>query len=76
MWPFKCKHPFDSLIVEREQTIGKIDDDFEEVIYYLHCWQCHQVLQLAHAKCINGTSAFFDRKDREIGEINGTIHVC
>jgi len=37
---FKCKHHFEWLCVEKEQTIKQKDDMYEIITYHLHCEKC------------------------------------
>ena len=69
---FKCKHPADRLVVEKEQTIrpivksvgfySDIDPDFEQVNYHLICRKCGQNVTISHAKTIHGVDAFLSKK--------------
>lgn len=58
---WKCKHPFDALAVEKEQTVGTIDNDFESVDYHLYCQKCGEKLMISHARMIGGVKAFLER---------------
>ena len=55
---FKCKHPFDMLAVEKEQTTEVIDDDFIHITYHLRCKICGDLLKLKHAKLIHGAKEY------------------
>ena len=55
---FNCKHPFHRLAVKKEQKIEKIDDDFQEVTYYLFCRKCQETLELSHAKLTKTVEEF------------------
>ncbi len=58
---FKCKHPFKSLAVYKEQTIKVKDCDFEQVDYHLYCQKCNTRVTLSHSNMIGGVSTFLDR---------------
>lgn len=63
-WPFKCKHPFDSLKVLREQVVSQPTDypkDFERVSYHFLCADCGKELVHEHARCMGGAKDFMDR---------------
>jgi len=54
----KCKHRIADLCVQKEQTINKIDNDFEEVCYHFRCMKCGRVVVKKHARLINGVDGF------------------
>lgn len=55
---FKCKHPIDKLYVKKEQTVEKVDKDFEHVTYYFRCVKCNKEINIKHARLIYGVTAF------------------
>ena len=57
-----CKHPADGLAVVREQTVSRIDDDFEKVTYHLLCQKCGEACDITHAKTIHGVEKFLNSK--------------
>lgn len=63
MWPFKCKHPAHRLgVFSPKPTIEPIDEDFEKVIFHLHCWGCGETLTVACANLIHGEDAFLNKQ--------------
>lgn len=58
MFGFKCKHPFESLIVEKDETVEpspKYPRDFNHVTYHLHCYKCGEKLNIKYAQSIRTT---------------------
>lgn len=72
MWPFNftCKHPFDGLRAEKEQTVYAIDDDFEAVDYHFICSSCGSRLTHKHARTIGGVAAFLERGRQKFASNN------
>jgi phosphoserine aminotransferase len=58
---FKCKHPFKSLIVEKNHTIKQVDEDFNHINYYLMCSNCDTKLTLGWASLVGGVDAYIER---------------
>ena len=58
---FKCKHPVDSLIVDKDATIKNIDEDFDEITYHFICIECDKKVNVGYAKMIGGVDAFIER---------------
>lgn len=58
---FKCKHPFESLIVLKDATETPVDKDFISISYYFICGKCDEKLTMTYAKVIGSAEAFFDR---------------
>jgi hypothetical protein len=58
---FKCKHPADWLIVEKNQTVKPYDEDFEDVTIHLRCVKCSEKINISYAKMIGGVDAFIER---------------
>jgi hypothetical protein len=56
-----CTHNYRWLVVEKEHTEKRIDDDFTEVTYHLHCQWCGNNLPLTHAKLNGGVEEFLRR---------------
>ena len=60
---FKCKHPFDSLVVEKEATESPIDSEFKRITYHFYCMKCSKEVKMSYAKTIAGLGAFLDKKE-------------
>lgn len=58
---FKCKHPFRSLIIQKESTTKNIDRDFEEITHHLLCRKCNTKLDLSYAEMIGGLEGYYGR---------------
>jgi hypothetical protein len=58
---FKCSHPANSLIVEKDATIKNIDEDFDAVDYHFICTKCGENVTVGYAKMIGGVDAFIER---------------
>jgi len=65
---FGCKHPFASLIVEKDDTTVYIDEDFSRVTYYLRCQKCRTSLPVKYAKLNGGVDAFLERGAKKLHE--------
>lgn len=65
MW-FKCKHPFEYLVTEKEQTVTAVDADFENVEYHFVCKKCGEHLTKKHSRLIGGVSAFMERGRKQL----------
>jgi len=51
MWnPFKCSHPSDHLVVEKDQTIKKVDDLFDQITIHLFCSNCGKEIDIKYSK--------------------------
>lgn len=59
---FKCKHPFNRLVVERAETEKKIDEDFQQVDYHFKCGKCGKELSIGYTRCTGGVEAFLARQ--------------
>lgn len=59
---FKCKHPFNMLVVVKEQTKVQKDADFYHIDYHLRCVKCGEELTLKHATFVGGAKEFLERK--------------
>jgi hypothetical protein len=46
---FKCKHPYDYLLVQKEHTVTEEDDHYT-ITYHLYCVKCRTELNIVHAK--------------------------
>ncbi len=58
---FKCKHPVDSLVVEKDATVIEHDKDFEYIDYHFVCINCGEKVKIGYAKMIGGVEAFIKR---------------
>ena len=58
---FKCKHHFADLIVAKEATVVKVDEDFEHVTYHFSCAKCGERLTKTYARTIGGVEEFMKR---------------
>lgn len=69
---FKCKHPADKLVVDKEQTVESFkrivangfyqtDEDFEKVTYNLFCLKCGEDVKITHAKTKYGIERFLKK---------------
>ncbi len=58
---FKCKHPFDSLVVEKGSTKENYDEDFDHVTFHLYCIKCNSSLEITYAATIGGIEGFMSR---------------
>lgn len=58
---FKCKHPFDSLITEKQATIEKIDVDFSRQWVYFKCMKCGASLKSGVTLLNGGVDEFLKR---------------
>lgn len=58
---FKCNHPADWLMVEKDQTVEPLDDDFESITFHLRCIKCNEKVDINYAKMIGGVDAFIER---------------
>ena len=65
MWPFKCKHPAESLGVHKAETRKQTDEDFDVVTYHLSCHKCGKVIEIKYAAMRGGVSAFLERGKQE-----------
>lgn len=61
IWPFKCKHPFNSLMVRKPETSKAVGDDFIEVTYYLVCHKCGEKMERHFYRFNGGPEAFLSR---------------
>lgn len=66
MWLFKCKHPANSLIPKKEQTVEQEDRDYEIVTYHFVCTRCESPVQLKHARFIGGVEGFLNRHNKGV----------
>lgn len=60
MWLFKCKHPAQSLGVQREET-SNVDGEFKVTTYHLFCRNCSKPVAITYASIIGGVDAFLSR---------------
>jgi len=58
---FKCSHPVDYLVVEKDETVTPHDADFELIEYHFICMKCNTPVSVRYAKLIDGVDAFFER---------------
>ncbi len=58
---FKCKHPANYLVVEKDQTITPHDEDFDYVDYHFICMKCNKPVTIGYAKMVGGVEAFIER---------------
>ncbi len=58
---FKCRHPANSLVVDKDATVKNIDEDFDEITYHLFCTDCNEKVEVGYAKMIGGVDAFIER---------------
>jgi len=47
---FRCRHPADLLIVEKEHTVEPLDADFDLIVYHCCCLGCGALVTIRHAK--------------------------
>lgn len=59
---FECKHPLESLVVEKEATTSVIDTDFKRVTYHFYCNKCSEEVKMSYATTVGGVEAFLNRK--------------
>ena len=64
---FKCKHPANMLMVEKDSTIKNIDEDFDEITHHLICLKCDETVKIKYAKMIGGVDAFMERGRKKYG---------
>lgn len=62
---FKCKHPANMLVAEKEQTVEAFDEDFDHVTYHFTCRSCNAKVTNKHAKFRGGVAGFLSRKPKE-----------
>jgi len=55
---FKCKHPFDNLLVLHQETVTKVDDDFEHVVYHFECINCRKCISIGYTRLIIGVKSY------------------
>ncbi len=63
MWLFKCNHPFETLIVEKGQTVEVKDADFDIVTYHFQCGKCNALITKKYAAMRGGVKAFLGRSN-------------
>lgn len=51
---FKCKHPFEALVVFKEHTSEIVDAVFERIDYHLFCVECDERLTIKHFRLVQG----------------------
>ena len=61
MWPFKCVHPFDSLVVEKDATVKSYDADFNKVTYHFICTSCGKKVDLPYVRFANSVEDFLKK---------------
>ena len=59
---FKCKHPVNSLGVQKEATEVWENVDFTTVTYHLLCMKCGEYVKVEYTKLNGGVDAFLARK--------------
>lgn len=49
---FGCKHPFESLVVEKDATVAPFDDDidYEVVTYHFYCLKCRKPIDKKYGR--------------------------
>lgn len=64
MWPFRCKHPAAILgIYSPKRTVIPVDEDFEKVVFHLHCRACGKKVDIACTSLVGGVDAFLSRPE-------------
>ncbi len=58
---FKCNHPVDYLVVEKDQTVVHHDEDFDYIDYHFICVKCNEKVTVQYAKMVGGVDAFIER---------------
>jgi hypothetical protein len=58
---FKCVHPADQLVVEKDQTVTPYDEDFEHIECHFICMKCNKPVTIGYAKMIGGVDTFIER---------------
>jgi hypothetical protein len=48
-------------MVEKDQTVEPLDDDFESITFHLRCIKCSEKVDINYAKMIGGVDAFIER---------------
>ena len=64
---FKCSHPADRLVVEKDATVTNHDEDFDFVDYHFICTICGEKVTVGYAKMIGGVDAFIERGRKKYG---------
>ena len=64
---FKCSHPADRLVVEKDQTVTPHDEDFEHIDYHFICMKCNKPVTIGYAKMIGGVEAYMERGRKKYG---------
>jgi len=60
--PFKCNHPAEHLVVEKDATLEPVDELFDHITYHLTCTKCGKHHNIKYAK---PTEKFYDyRKEK------------
>ena len=65
MWPFKCRHPFHVLAVEKDHTAAEstLSVDYEIVTYHLFCRRCGGKVKIEYArKKLPNEASIFKRR--------------
>ena len=64
---FKCSHPANSLVVEKDQTVVNHDEDFDYIDYHFICTKCNKPVKIGYAKMVGGVDAFIERGRKKYG---------
>jgi hypothetical protein len=62
---FKCNHPADYLVVEKDHTVVNYDEDFDYIDYHFICIKCHKPVTIGYAKMVGGVEAFIERGSKK-----------
>ena len=57
---FKCKHPFEQLVV-LEIVTEPYDEDFNHVTHHFTCGKCFEKLTKKYSSCVGGVDNFLRR---------------
>jgi len=65
---FKCKHPFNKLIVEKGLVVKKIDKEFNKCEIKMKCSKCGESIFIRYAELSGSVDDFLSSKTK--GENN------
>lgn len=68
---FKCKHPANSLCVEKEATVSNTDDPlYQHVTYHLFCLKCDEKVEIKFARLTCSVEEAFEYHKQLINNTN------
>lgn len=63
---FKCKHPADYLVVQKDSTVDTESHPHVHVItHHLYCTRCDKKINISYIKVPGGIDAVFDEIEKE-----------